>query len=193
MARMVYIRQIDEHTFLHFTTSGSSFRLRDYSRSPLSPPREVKRQKRDKPSLSADDIRAMAELPGNYNLEPPESGRDRKDLEFWHKTTIQYNQKYLMHYESEACLFDWSKFDPAMVKSDGRPSLVEELTTYRDRLPELLQHEGAYVVIKGKSYKILPDREAALQYAMEQYWPVPVLVKKIVDKETLNSLGGAVL
>jgi UDP-N-acetylmuramyl tripeptide synthase len=92
-----------------------------------------------------------------------------------------------------ARLFDWSKFDPAMVESDGRPSLVEELTTYRDRLPELIQHEGAYVVIKGKAYQILPDREAALRYAMEQYGPEPVLVKKIVGQEPLNSLGGASL
>jgi hypothetical protein len=90
-----------------------------------------------------------------------------------------------------ARLFDWTKFDPAMAESDGRPSLVEELTTYRDRLPELLQHKGAYVVIQGKTYKILPDREAALQYAIERYGPVPVLVKEIVDKEPLNSLGGA--
>lgn len=135
----------------------------------------------------------MAEQPGNYNLEPPETGKGWKDFEFWHKATVQYNQIYLDNNESGVCLFNWSKFDPAMVKSDGRPSLVEELTTYRDRLPELLQHEGAYVVIKGKTYKILPDREAALEYAMKQYWPVPVLVKKIVDKEPLNSLGGAVL
>jgi hypothetical protein len=135
----------------------------------------------------------MAEQPGNYNLEPPESRMRLEDVEFWHKATIQYNQLYLNAYDSGACLFDWSKFDPAMVKSDGRPSLIEELTTYRNRLPELLQHEGAYVVIKGKTYKILPDREAALQYAMKKYWPVPVLVKKIVDKEPLNSLGGAIL
>jgi len=80
-----------------------------------------------------------------------------------------------------------------MVESDGRPSLVEVLTTYRDRLPELLQHEGAYVVIKGKTFKILPEREAALEYAMKKHWPAPVLVKKIVGKEPLNSLGGAVL
>jgi hypothetical protein len=90
-----------------------------------------------------------------------------------------------------ARLFDWSKFDPAMAKGDGRPSLVEELTTYRDLLPELLRHEGAYVVIKGKSYEILPDRETALEYALKRYWPAPVLVKKIVGKEPLNSLGGA--
>ncbi len=95
MARMVYIRQINPHTFLHFTTDGPSFRLRDYSRSPYSPPREVKRQKRGKPSLTADDIRTMAEQPGNYNLELPESGRDLKDVEFWHKTTIHYNKIYL--------------------------------------------------------------------------------------------------
>lgn len=80
-----------------------------------------------------------------------------------------------------------------MAESDGRPSLVEELTTYRDRLPELLQHEGAYVVIRGKAYTILPNREAALQYAMEQYGPEPVLVKKIVPREPWNSLGGAAL
>jgi hypothetical protein len=147
----------------------------------------------DKPSLNADDIRAMAELPGNYNLKPPESGRDWKDFEFWHKTTRLLNDGYLRDGEQGVRLFDWSKFDPAMVESDGRPSLAEELTTYRDRLPELLQHEGAYVVIKGKTYKILPDREAALQYAMKRYWPVPVLVKKIVAKEPLDSLGGAVL
>src|SRR3954464_15603073 len=87
-------------------------------------------------------------------------------------------------------LFDWSKFEPAMVESDGRPSLVEGLATYRDRLPELLQHEGAYVVIKGKAYKILPDREAALRYAMEQYRPEQASVKKIGGKEPWNSLGG---
>ena len=92
-----------------------------------------------------------------------------------------------------ARLFDWSRFDPAMVKSDGRPSLVEELTTYRDRLPELLRHEGAYVVIKGQEYKILPDREAALEYALKRYWPEPALVQKIVAKQPFDTLGGAVL
>ena len=91
-------------------------------------------------------------------------------------------------------LFDWRKFDPSMVvTSDGRPSLVEEFTTYRDRLPELLRHEGAYVVIKGQEYKILPDREAALEYALKRYWPEPALVQKIVAKQPFDTLGGAVL
>jgi hypothetical protein len=90
-------------------------------------------------------------------------------------------------------LFDWRKFEPSMVKSDGRPSLVEEFTTYRDRLPELLEHEGAYVVIKGQDYTILPDREAALEYAMKRYGPEPALVQRIVAKQPYDTLGGAVL
>jgi hypothetical protein len=80
-----------------------------------------------------------------------------------------------------------------MVESDGRPSLVEELATYRDRLPELLEHEGAYVVIKGQDCKILPDRKAALGYAMKRYWPEAVLVQQIVAKQPFDTLGGAVL
>jgi hypothetical protein len=79
------------------------------------------------------------------------------------------------------------------VTRDERPSLVEELTTYRDRLPELLKHEGAYVVVKGQEYKILPDREAAIQYSLVHYWPEPALVMKIVAKQPFDSLGGAVL
>jgi hypothetical protein len=90
-------------------------------------------------------------------------------------------------------LFDLKKFDPSIVESDGRPSLVEELATYRDRLPELLEHEGAYVVIKGQDYKILPDRKAALGYAMKRHWPEPALVQQIVAKQPFDTLGGVVL
>ena len=90
-------------------------------------------------------------------------------------------------------LFDWRKFEPSMFRGDGQPSLVEELTTYRDHLAELLEHEGCYVVIRGREYKILPDREAALGYSLDQYWPEPALVKQIVAKEPMISLGGAEL
>ena len=86
-------------------------------------------------------------------------------------------------------IFDWSKFDPSMVAAGSRPSLVEELTTYRDRLPELLQREGAYVVIKGQDLTILDDRDAALRYVVEHYGSMPVLVMKIVAREPVGSLG----
>jgi hypothetical protein len=90
-------------------------------------------------------------------------------------------------------LFDWRKFEPSMVQGDDGPSLVEELTTYRDHLAELLEHEGSYVVIKGREYTILPDREAALGYALDHYWPEAALVQQIVAKQPYDTLGGAVL
>jgi hypothetical protein len=91
-------------------------------------------------------------------------------------------------------LFDWRKFDPSMVMTgDGRPSLVEELTTYRDRLPELLEHRGSYVVIKGRDCEILPDRESALEYALKRYGPEPALVQEIVAEQPYDTLGGASL
>jgi hypothetical protein len=86
--------------------------------------------------------------------------------------------------------FDWSKFEPSMFEPGVGPSLVEELITYRDLLPKLLKHEGLYVVIKGQDYKILPDREAALQYVVDQYGATPALVMKIVAKQRVESLGG---
>jgi hypothetical protein len=86
--------------------------------------------------------------------------------------------------------FDWTKFEPSMFKPGVGPSIVEELITYRDRLQELLKHEGSYVVIKGKDYVILPDREAALEYAITRYGDTPFLVKKIAAKEMIHSLGG---
>ncbi len=90
-------------------------------------------------------------------------------------------------------LFDWRRFDPAMVKSDDLPSLAEELTTYRDRLPELVEHEGEYVIIKGRECEILPDRESALQYALDHYWPEAALVHRIRAKQPYDSVGGAEL
>lgn len=90
--------------------------------------------------------------------------------------------------------FHWSKFDPSMaVERPGRPSLVEEMTLYRDRLPELLRHEGKYVVIKGQDYKIFPDHDTALQYSLDRYWPEHALVMQIVASQPIESLGGAVL
>ena len=196
MARMVYIRQINPHTFLHFTTDGPSFRLRDYSRSPCSPPREVKRQKRGKPSLSADDIRTMAEQPGNYNLEPPESGRDLKDVEFWHKTTIHYNKIYLDKGKesmppvteravsgSGSLAIEESTYEP--VGQSDNNSLNKEVAYYLEHLPEWHEHEGEYVLIRGaKPVGFFPTRDTALQEGFRRFGRVAFLVMRVsVDEE----------
>jgi hypothetical protein len=51
---------------------------------------------------------------------------------------------------SEADQFNWRTFDPVMLKGGLKAPLATELVTYRDRLDELLRHEGQYVLIKGR-------------------------------------------
>lgn len=89
-------------------------------------------------------------------------------------------------------VFDWSTFDPSMIPPGGR--FADELTTYRDRLPELLAREGEYVVIKGRDVVgIFPTRQGAIREAIGEFGDQPALVKKIVAREPLAVLGHAVL
>lgn len=84
----------------------------------------------------------------------------------------------------------WRDFDPSLLPDDERPGLAIELTTYRDNLDDLLQHQGQYVVIKGKAilghYR---DRHTALAAAFKAYGAVPALVKKIVEFEPVRHFG----
>jgi hypothetical protein len=94
---MVYIKSIEPSTFLHFYRRGDAFCLRDYARSPSIPPREVLRRSAGDPPPTAGDIWKIAEQPGNFILEPPESGIDWKSYKFWHEATVGYNRAYLNH------------------------------------------------------------------------------------------------
>lgn len=81
-------------------------------------------------------------------------------------------------------VFRWRDFDPSMIEDDGLPSLADELTTYRDRLPELMRDAGKYVLIKGRDVVgIYPDRQGALSEAVARFRGEPVLVKQIVEEE----------
>jgi hypothetical protein len=85
-------------------------------------------------------------------------------------------------------LFNWRTFDPAMLGDDD--VLKEELTSYRDHLDELLKHEGAYVLIKGREViGIFADKKAALQEAVNRFRDQPALVMQIVEKEPFHYLG----
>jgi hypothetical protein len=45
---------------------------------------------------------------------------------------------------------DWRTFDPVSLKGGVNAPLATELATYRDRLDDVLRHEGQHVVIKGR-------------------------------------------
>ncbi len=206
MARMIYIRQISKYTFLHLTTDGLSFRLRDYSQSPSSPPLEVMRQVPGEPELTADTIRELTEQPGNYNLDPPES-RDLKDVEFWHNATIEYNTKYLNADKASA--------EPAIERADrhqndsgltakgltledvsqgDNDSLKREVAYYLKHRGEWHEHEGEHVLIRGEEViGFFPIREAALHEGFRRFGRVAFLVKSVNCAEAPRSMAGIIL
>jgi hypothetical protein len=87
---------------------------------------------------------------------------------------------------------NWHTLDPSPLKGAG--VLVDELTTYREHLKELLEREGDYVLIKGRQViGVFADREQAVDKAVDLFGGEPVLVKKIVAKEPIHMIGGVVL
>ena len=71
--------------------------------------------------------------------------------------------------------FDWRTFKPSMLEGGAKAPLATELVTYRDRLDELLQHQGEYVVIKGREIAgFFRNRRSAVEAAVEAYGPRPV-------------------
>lgn len=91
-------------------------------------------------------------------------------------------------------LFDWRTFEPSMLPGGAKATLAAELVTYRDRLDELLQHKGQYVVIKGQEIAgYFRDRRSAVEAAIAAYGPGPFLVKRVVEKEPIRRIGHASL
>ena len=69
--------------------------------------------------------------------------------------------------------------DPARV-------LTEEISTYRARLAELLDHEGEFVLIKGRDIiGFFPERRLAQREAYRRFGIVPFLVKLIEPTEAV--------
>jgi hypothetical protein len=95
---------------------------------------------------------------------------------------------------SQSDSFDWRTFEPAMLEGGAKAPLATELITYRDRLDELLQHKGEYVVIKGREIAgFFRNRRSAVEAAVAAYGPGPCLVKKVVEKEPIRRIGHASL
>jgi hypothetical protein len=87
---------------------------------------------------------------------------------------------------------NWRTFDPT--KDEGDRTLLEELITYKDHLEELLKRKGDYVLIKGRQVVgIFSEREQAVERAYDLFGGQPALVKQIVAKEPIHTLGGGIL
>lgn len=93
----------------------------------------------------------------------------------------------------ESDLVRWREFDPSWLPGGESHSLARAYITYRDRLDELLRHEGEYVAIHDETVLgYFPRRRQAIDEAIKTFGPVPVLVKRIVEVERPRYLGGVV-
>jgi hypothetical protein len=73
-------------------------------------------------------------------------------------------------------------------------SMAEEITTYRNHLPQLLREQaGRFVLIKGAEILgTFPDRSTALREGYRRFGVVPFLVRQIVDPEPVVYLPNVV-
>lgn len=69
-------------------------------------------------------------------------------------------------------------------RRDPLAHIAQEIATYKSRLPELLAHEGKYVLIKGDQViGFFDDSQAARREGRRRFGLVPLLVKKIAAIE----------
>lgn len=72
-------------------------------------------------------------------------------------------------------------------------ALERELATYKERFPELVQHEGRFVLIQGDNVVDTFDSYAdALKQGYKQFGLTPFLVKQIQSTEAIQFITRAV-
>ena len=66
-------------------------------------------------------------------------------------------------------------------------SLEQELSTYRDRLPGLREHEGKFVLIKGTEVAdVFAAYEVAIKEGYQKFGLEPFLVKRIQSVDQVH-------
>jgi hypothetical protein len=88
MSRMVYIKQVYPNSFLHLSTSGEGFALRDFSPADQTEARVVKRQL--PPEWTTARILQLASVAGNFLAEVPE--QPISNYRYWHDETEKLNR-----------------------------------------------------------------------------------------------------
>ena len=83
---------------------------------------------------------------------------------------------------------------PVAGQSDPLAAIAQEVATYEARLPELLAHEGRFVLIKGDQVVGFFDSfDAAYREGRRRFGLVPLLVKQITAVERVVYLPHVVL
>jgi hypothetical protein len=90
---MVYIKAINENTFLHASFSNEAFKLRNFA-PPDGKVAEIVREQAP-PELTATRIRQLASVMGNYLIPIKGGEKSIDDYRYWHDQTLRLNKEYL--------------------------------------------------------------------------------------------------
>ena len=73
-------------------------------------------------------------------------------------------------------------------------AIAEEIATYRAKLPELIEHQGQFVLIKGTEIVGLFDEDSAsIREGRRRFGIAPFLVKRITDVERVIYIPNVVI
>jgi hypothetical protein len=73
-------------------------------------------------------------------------------------------------------------------------AIAEEIATYRSRLPELLAHEGQFVLVKGdRVIGFFDDASDAIREGYRRFGLVPLLVKRVTASERVVYIPNVVI
>ncbi len=140
MPELVFIREIDPNTILHFAYRGEGSCLRDYSRGPLAPPAENR-------GYTASQIKDLLKQPGNHSEKAPD--HPVSDHAFWYQRICDRNSwfslpgnvgpgqfsRLLDQFHSEVAPF---------VSAELKPTLVERVQQWTDRLAAIVTKDDGF-------------------------------------------------
>lgn len=140
MPELVFIREIDPNTLLHFAYRGEGSCLRDYSRGPLAPPAENR-------GYSASQIKDLLKQPGNHSEKAPD--HPVSDHPFWYQRISERNSWFSLPGNvgpgQFSRLLDQFHAEVApFVCDEHKLTLVERVQQWTDRL--------AAIVTKGDGF-----------------------------------------
>lgn len=79
------------------------------------------------------------------------------------------------------------------MKPENNTALEKELETYKKKLPELKQHEGKFVLIKGEDViDTFTSYEDAIKEGYQKFGLEPFLVKQIHSTEQVQFISRSI-
>ncbi|MEZ6142060.1 MAG: hypothetical protein R3B84_15960 [Zavarzinella sp.] len=140
MPNLIFIREIDPNTYLHYSYLAETARLRDYSRGPYAPPEMIC-------GYTTQQIQKLLQNEGTRLEKAPDHRVD--DYAFWHNIIRERNDLlYLSGNDKTGCftrLLDQFHAEIApFVRHNNKRELSERLQIWRKKLERIVTKNSTF-------------------------------------------------